>query len=505
MLVGGTSALVAAMGLERGLSFLAAFLAARLGGPSVLGAYSLAITTANNVATYAGSGMGTTANRFSGQYSRQHPGYAALVRALVLISAISALIALAFLFFAARPFAQHLIHNPGLTGLLQWAAFSAAAMILLECCRGFLIGQRRFAALLISSAIVGIGMVSGLPIAAHWGPSAMVMVQTSVFLTAVTVCVVFAKPLGLTPLAGNGEEQTGPSIGQVWSFGLVQLASIITMNAAGWWLMSLVARADASLVQMGLFAVSHQVRNMAALAPSLLTQSSYALLTDETAPAHTTADAIMALCTFVSALGTLLLAGPVILVLPWAMPLIYGRLYATGALPTALALLTAVVHMGGAPAAARLSIVAVRESGAINAIWAVAVALLATWFVPTGGAREATAIYFAAHLLSMVLVLAALRRHRRLPPGIVPVTCWTIGGTVMLSVLAWIRASVPEYQGVLTLVSAVVLLVTCAGLIRCGKRWGWLPAHLDWRTLVQTAKGWRRGGTEADQEPQASY
>ena len=64
----GTSSVGVAIIVERGLGFVANLVAARHGGTQVFGAYSLALTTANNIASYAGAGIGTTANRFSGQY-----------------------------------------------------------------------------------------------------------------------------------------------------------------------------------------------------------------------------------------------------------------------------------------------------------------------------------------------------------------------------------------------------------------------------------------------------
>ena len=57
----GTSALGLGTVLERGLGFLANILAARWGGAATFGAYSLAISTANNISTYAAGGIGSTA------------------------------------------------------------------------------------------------------------------------------------------------------------------------------------------------------------------------------------------------------------------------------------------------------------------------------------------------------------------------------------------------------------------------------------------------------------
>ena len=87
--VRGTSTLGAAVFVERGASFLANVLAARLAGASVFGAYSLGITTANNISTYAAGGIGTTATRFSGKYSYDSGSYGVFAQVMATISLAS--------------------------------------------------------------------------------------------------------------------------------------------------------------------------------------------------------------------------------------------------------------------------------------------------------------------------------------------------------------------------------------------------------------------------------
>lgn len=55
-LVSGTSTLGLGVLIERSCGFLANILAARFGGAQTFGAYALAISTANNVSTYAAGG-----------------------------------------------------------------------------------------------------------------------------------------------------------------------------------------------------------------------------------------------------------------------------------------------------------------------------------------------------------------------------------------------------------------------------------------------------------------
>src|SRR5580693_8781766 len=125
LLFSGSSALGLATLLERGMSFLANIAAARLGGSHVFGAYSVAMTTANNVASYAGAGIGTTANRFSGEYPYGSPAYGGLLRALAVVSLASAALAAGILWLAAQPLAKYLLLNPALAHLLRVAALSS--------------------------------------------------------------------------------------------------------------------------------------------------------------------------------------------------------------------------------------------------------------------------------------------------------------------------------------------------------------------------------------------
>jgi O-antigen/teichoic acid export membrane protein len=441
-IVTASYALGVATMLERGLGFTANFLAGRIGGAGVFGAYSLALTTANNIAGYAGGGIGSTATRFSGEHPKGTEAHGTLVRSLAVISMASALLATILLTAGAGPLARVLLHNPQLTNLLRWAALSAGAMVLLECCRGLFIGQREFPSLLLLSSLVGVGLVIGIPTMARISPEAMVMAQAGAVLLAVGVCgVVIFRRLPRSAERSAGSAGMGSMVRQIWRFGLVQLAGIVGLNAAGWWVASLVARADISLVEMGLFAAASQFRNMAAMAPGLLTQSSYGMLAERSrdgAPVH---EHVLTLCSLGAGFSAVAIGGSLMLMLPWLLPLTYGASFRLGVLPASLALATAIVHMSSAPASARLTIRSLRAAGFINGLWAVLVVVLATEFISKGGAAAAMAIYLGTHLVSAVLVLAALRRSEPLPAGLVTMSAILFLTAVALALLAWWRAS----------------------------------------------------------------
>ncbi len=477
-LISGTSALGLGIVIERGMGFIANILAARLGGLATFGAYSLAISTANNISTYAAGQIGSTAARFSGKYQHGTPGYTTLARALAIVSLVSAVLGAVGLWFGAAPIA-HLLGNVGLTSLLRWAALSAAGIILLECARGFFVGQRRLSALVLLSLIVGVGMVSLVPLAATMhSPISMIVSQGLITTTAVIACLLLARPLGLfAPRTSAPALPLGPILREVWSFGFVQLAGLVGANLAGWWLTTLVARADASLVQMSFFAVASQLRNLVGLAPGLLTESSYAIMADPGGEATKTPHHVMALCTYAATFASLLLASVGIIVMPWALSLLWGHSYAAAAVTAAIGIAIAVMHMGNAPAAARLSIVSIRITGILNTVWAIVVATAASVFLLHGGtAATGMLIYLFAHILAAALVLLTLVRKDSVPAGMTTVFLLSASTTVALVALAFLRASHPSLTGSITLAMTALVVLSLSALFLLGKRHRWLPA-----------------------------
>jgi O-antigen/teichoic acid export membrane protein len=494
-LVTGTSALGTAVLLERGFGFLANLLAARLGGTSTFGAYSFAITTANNVSTYAAGGIASTAIRFSGRYGRGTPGYNTLAKALTIIALVSAALGALVLWAGAAPLAR-LLGKSTLTSLLQWTALSVAGMILLECCRGFLVGQRQIRGILLLSSTVGLGMVVLIPLLARVGPVLMIASQGTIATGAVLLCALWIRPWRRVAevTATTGTVRLGPVLREVWSFGLVQLAGLISLNAAGWWLTSLLARADTSMTQMGFFAIASQLRNVVSLAPSLLTESSLSVMAQGEDEAARTPERVMTFCTWATTFAALALAGPAIAVLPWALPLLYGRSYSGATAAVAIALVTAIIHMGSGPTSARLSILSIRTSGMINTIWATVVALAAaTFLVWHGDAAKAALIYLGAHVVSAALLWIHLRRRCSMPQGMGAMYVAGAVVTVLLAALSMLRDAHPQAARP---ISGLLLLVSAGGLIALtaiARRERWLPNASQFRRLFGACWSNRRG------------
>lgn len=475
--VTGTSALGTAMMIERGMGFAANVLAARFGGVTTFGAYSLGITTANNISTYAAGGIGATAARFSGKYPYGSAGYLTLARALMIVSLVSAVLASAILWFGAGPIA-HIMQKDQLTTLLRWAIVSAAGIILLECARGFFVGQRRFSAVVLLSTIVGVAMLTLLPTVAHLkSASVMLLVQGCITSAAVLACLMLKRTLGLEQSASAASPiPLRPVLREVWSFGFVQLAGLVGSNLAGWWLAVLLARSDSTLAQMSFFAVASQLRNMAGIAPGLLAEGSYAVMADPDGDAHRTPHRVMALCSYVALGVALLLASAGMILMPWLLAPVYGSAYRAAGLAATIGLAIAVVHMGNAPAAARLTIVSIRSSAAINTAWAAFVGIAATLLLLHGGsAWKAMSIYFAAHLLSSVLVLATLAKKDHVPDGMMSVFSVCALSSLSLVALAVERTWHENHATAFTLIMLLILAISSVALYALGKRHNWIP------------------------------
>lgn len=482
----GVSVLSAAVFIERGATFLANVLAVRLAGPATFGAYSVGITTANNISVYAAGGIGTTATRFSGKYPYNGGNYRVFAQVMATISLCSAALAALTLTLCASPIAA-LLHRADLAGLLRIAGITAAGMVLLECARGFFVGQQRLIALAALSLLVGLGMLALIPAMAMTGNAKnMVASHGAVTIGAVLLCCVLAVRLHLQPPLGDQQGVAFfPLMREVWSYGLVQLSGLVSANVAGWWVTALVARGDSTLVQISFFSIASQLRNLIGLLPSLLTEGSFsAMATPEEGTG--TAQRVMMLCTFVSTSVSFVVAAITMVVAPLLLRLVYGQVYTNAALAVSIAVGVAVIQMGNAPPSARLSVVSIRLTAVINTAWALTTALLGTALMLHGGnAAQAMTVFLAAHILIALLVLIALSRHDRLPEGMVPLFVMSTSGIVLLAALSTLRVTHPSNSNLLSLLMLGIAAFCTTLLYRLGKKHSCLPDQAMLLSLYQ--------------------
>lgn len=485
-LVAGVCSVGGALAVERAAGFLANLLAARLAGATVFGAYSISLNTANNVASYAGAGIGNTATRFVADYPEESRERQQVVRTVLLFAALSALLAALLLWITAAPLANSLLRNPALAGPLRVAAISAAAFVALECCRGVFIGTREFAPFLFLSGLVGAGSLLAIPTMARFGATHMIAGQAAaVLLAALVSALLIFKRQGLKKKP-NREGASRVSLGQVWRFGLVQLGGVVGLNAAGWWTATLVARGDATLLQIAFYTVATQWRNLCGLLPNMVQQGNFAFFTDNGSAHFGGANRVVGLSALFSSALAMLCSGFVIVPIPFVLRHFYGTAYAAAELPAAFAVATVIVHLGISPASSRLTVISLRWTAVINAIWSVIVIAAGTLLIPNGGATAATATLFAAHALSAVLVLFALRRLHDLPRALVSIAALNLAFAALIGGLAWMRATRPGFS---LLANCLLLASPILGtllLVRLGQSRGVLPATIDWMSLVRS-------------------
>jgi O-antigen/teichoic acid export membrane protein len=485
-LVAGVFSVGGALAVERAAGFLANLLAARLAGATVFGAYSISLNTANNVASYAGAGIGNTATRFIADYPAGTRGRQQVVRTVLLFAALSAALAALLLWITARPLAESVLRNPALSGPLKVAAISAAAFVALECCRGVFIGTREFAPFLFLSALVGVGSLVAIPAMARSGATHMVAAQAGAVLLATLVgALLIFKRQGIKQKS-TGEKADRVSLGKVWRFGLVQLGGVVGLNAAGWWTATLVARGDSSLLQIAFYTVATQWRNLCGLLPSMVPQGNFAFFTDNGSAHFGGATRVVSVSAiFASVLG-FICSGFVIIPIPFVLRHFYGQSYAAAELPAAFAVATVIVHMGISPASSRLTVISLRWTAIVNAIWSVVVIIAGTLLIPHGGATAATATLFGAHVLSVVLVLFALRRLNALPEGLTTIAALNIALALVIGALAWLRAMHPEHSLLANSLLLVSPLLGTLLLVRLGQSCGALPRVIDWFSIARS-------------------
>ena len=473
LLYGGAT-LGVAVGVERVAGFLSASLAARIAGPQTFGAYSVALATAGTIAAYAGAGIGTTANRFSGQYPVGSAGYAKFLRTLTLVAVGSSFLAAVLMFAAAAPLTRWVLHNDSLTPLFRIAAVSSGAMVLLECYRGLLIGQRKIRSLLILALISGFAIVLLLPLMARVGAAAMIAAQAIVALVVLCCYALFGRRLGIA----SGEIEAaakGPGIRPIIKFGIVQFGAFAGISIATWSIASLVVRSDPSLTQMGFYAVSNQLRGLAVIAPGLLTQIVYSVLTNEAGADYGGAQRVLLSSTIMTTLLVMLVAGLAMIVLPWILFAAYGRSYASAEIPILLLLASAIIHMSGQAASQRLSIVKLRATAAINTLWAALLVVFGILLIPKYGAAGAAFGFLAAHAISNVLVTISLYRQNDLPSGFLSSTAVTALCVFIIAGLGYGRATRILFTGSTTVLMATAWLAALLAIAVIGSKHGCLP------------------------------
>ena len=475
-LVRGISNLAVATAVERILGFTANSLAARAAGPQMYGAYSVVLTTANLFSTYAGAGIGSTANRFGGQYPPGSPGHDKLVRHLMVSSILSVALAVTLMLLSARLIALAVLKAPHLEVVLRWAAIATGLSILIECFRGLFIGERRFRPLLISCSLTAALLALLLPIAARMGTEAMVKAQIAASLAGVGAAAIFVCTL-VRPFRRNAvSSDGGPRLKKILLFGLAQLGGTAGLSITSWWMSVLLARSDPSFQQVGFYSVSNQARVLLAIGPAMLGQIIYSSLTNEGGQPFGGPQRITRISTYLNSIFVVALLACLVPIVTRLISFVYGRGYHGCEMAVTLSMATAAVQTCGLPAALRLSVVSIGAFTVVNIAWTGLVFLCACLLVPTYGAAGAAAAWLIGYTCCQLLVVTCLRWKGESGRELMRLSCLVFLTAIAVSVFGFVQQVHPELTLPALLASAVVPAGAVAVMIR-KSRLG-IPLHI---------------------------
>ena len=472
--LGGGILLGLAISLQRLFGFISTALAARIGGVSTLGRYSVALSTVATVTAFMGAGVGTVALRYAGQYPRNTRAYRKVLRLLIVIGLVATLASTVVLFTGSGFLATFVLRNSGLQRLLQVAALTSVAIVTVEALNGTFIALHNFRGLLWLSTVSGVLMVMAVSYGALYGASAMVLGYTAAIALGVAVTLIATRSTVRPEPPDGSPEPTPPRSREVILFGNAQQLNTIVLALASWWVIVTVTRFDPSFRQMGYYVVGSQLRVLATQAPALAAQ--LVLPTLSRTASLPQQDRVVSAATFLCVALCFVSAGLVLTFLPWILSA-YGTAFQQASIACSLLLATAVAQLTYIPAANALLMLSLRISVLTNVAANLALAFLATTLSGKIGAAGAAAAWLISQLLLQVIVFGALKGMKRLPAGLLLISCLGNLGAIGLTALAVIRTTYPATSIVTTVTQIILLLVAMFGFFRIAQSRGYLPRN----------------------------
>lgn len=471
-LEGGIS-LGLAVAIQRIFAFVSTALAARIGGVAVLGEYSLALSTAGMVGAFVGTGVGTVALRYAGQFPRTTRAYRKVLGLVGGITAVAALSAGLLLLLGSKPLARLALNNPNLSVALQFAAAAIVVLVLFEALNGVLVALHDFRSLLWLSVVSGVMMVVAVPYASQFGARLMLLCYTVALLTGIIAALIKARD-AIRPLQRDGlPELPSPHAREIILFGNTQQFNTIVVSVASWLVILLVTRQDPTLHQMGFFFVGSQLRILAGQAPSLASQLVFPMLSRVTALPEQH-DRVLSITTFFCAALSFVPAGVMLIILPLVLKM-YGLAYSQALITCIVLIATAVVQLTYFPVANALMMSSLRASAMLNVVWSLALVLLGYALITDYGATGAAFAWLLSQLISQIVLLFLMKRINRLPVG--TITTWCLADAAMLSLggLAILRAMTPGLSLGITAVQTLVFVTLLFVFLRISQKRGYLP------------------------------
>lgn len=490
LLQGGTLIALASL-VERSFLFIANASSARIAGVENFGTYGLALQAAGFLASQASLGIGMVATRFSSEYPVGHVHNRDFVQKIVQLSLILSLISAVLMMGLAWPMAHWFYNKPLFFRVLLVTVFTAPVFVLLDAARGLMLGLSYYRGLVLLSSIFGVTMLCLMPLAAMRSPRMMVFTHGVCALAAcIVIFLVLQRRFHLNLFSPASREVP---VKNMLRFGLLQLGSSAAVNMVMMVLMALLVRYASreelmatALLPMGMvlqqgtvwmmniglsyypmfgfrevgyYSAASSMRNVIAMIPGLLNQTTIGLMTNLRGEQFGGVNRIVVINTWLSAIFMMPVTALALILLPWLLPLVYGKGFIGGVAPASYLLVVGLIHMISQPAVNRLTVVRPRTVIYIQAAWIVVALVAAFLLVPRMGATGVAIALLLAHTASALLVPLGLQWHQSLPRHLLQLTVMGIlGGITLLSVLDYQHQSIWHWSNGLVLIVASAVL-----------------------------------------------
>ncbi len=390
--------------------FIGTIIGARLLGVAGFGAFSFVQSTVSVVNAYAGMGVGTTATRFVAAQGDNLSAARSVSLKLIGFGVIAAALAAIAVGAAAPWIAGTLMNRPELSGAVRAASLLVLAGVAWESIQGSLSGYREFARIALCTAAAGIaGLIAIVLLTPALKLPGFILAQAIASLVAIAVGLVVLRRRWRA--AGAGARAEGERLGVMLRFGAVFLASNAILAPVMWLLAWRLSRLPNGLEDLGYWGAAHQLKNIVALLPGLVSQVALPLLAF-----HSSGDGraefrqTLRSSVLISGVAVLPL-GILLMLLSAPLLSLFGADFRGGTGLAQAVIAGSVCHLFAMPIVHALTIGNVNLTAMVNLIWA-AVILAVVWsLLPTYGALAAGLGWFAAHGSSMALTAWLVSRQ----------------------------------------------------------------------------------------------
>ncbi len=391
--------------------FIGTIIGARLLGVAGFGAFSFVQSTVSVVNAYAGMGVGTTATRFVAAQGDDQGAARSVSLKLIGFGVIAAALAAIAVGAAAPWIAGSLLQRPELSGAVRAASLLVLAGVAWESIQGSLSGYREFARIALCTAAAGIaGLIAIVLLTPALKLPGFILAQAIASLVAIAVGLVVLRRRWRAAGVGARAEE-GERLGVMLRFGAVFLASNAILAPVMWLLAWRLSQLPNGLEGLGYWGAAHQLKNIVALLPGLVSQVALPLLAFHSS-GEEQAEFRQTLRSSVLISGVAVLPLGILLMLLSAPLLsLFGADFRGGTGLAQAVIAGSVCHLFAMPIVHALTIGNVNLTAMVNLIWA-GVILAVVWvLLPAYGALAAGLGWVAAHAGSMALTAWLVSRQ----------------------------------------------------------------------------------------------